>query len=136
MRIDVNGTPTEVAPASVAETLACLGFPDNGIATALNGDFLPAASRPTQALRDGDRLETEDHIAYLCEVMRFLIAGDDVEVSNLTRQQAFFTQHVQSWLPAMCQTLQSQPRAVFYARLAAFTEAFISVESQGFDLVA
>ena len=79
--------------------------------------------------------ETEDHVAYVFEVMRFLIAGDDVAVSNLTRQQAFFNQHVQSWLPALCQVLQSQPRAVFYARLAAFTEAFISVESQGFDLV-
>ena len=79
--------------------------------------------------------ETEDHVAYVFEVMRFLIAGDDVAVSNLSRQQAFFTQHVQSWLPALCQVLQSQPRAVFYARVAVFTEAFISVESQGFDLV-
>jgi TorA maturation chaperone TorD len=79
--------------------------------------------------------ETEDHVAYVFEVMRFLIAGDDVAVSNLTRQQSFFTQHIQSWLPALCQVLQSQPRAVFYGRVAAFTEAFISVESQGFDLV-
>ncbi len=79
--------------------------------------------------------ETEDHVAYLFEVMRFLIAGDDAVVSNLTRQQAFFNQHVQSWLPALCQSLKSHPRAVFYARLAAFTETFISVESQGFDLM-
>jgi TorA maturation chaperone TorD len=85
--------------------------------------------------RSEDMSETEDHVAYVFEVMRFLIAGDDVAVSNLTRQQAFFTQHVQSWLPALCQVLQSQPRAVFYARVAAFTEAFVSVESQGFDLV-
>lgn len=79
--------------------------------------------------------ETEDHVAYVFEVMRFLIAGDDVAVSNLTRQQAFFNQHVHSWLPALCQALQAHPRAVFYARAAAFTSAFISVESQGFDLV-
>jgi TorA maturation chaperone TorD len=79
--------------------------------------------------------ETEDHVAYLFEVMRFLIAGDDAAVSNLTRQQAFFNQHVQSWLPALCQSLKSHPRAVFYARVAAFTETFISVESQGFDLM-
>ena len=85
--------------------------------------------------RSEDMSETEDHVAYVFEVMRFLIAGDDVAVSNLTRQQAFFTQHVQSWLPALCQVLQSQPRAVFYARVAAFTEAFVGVESQGFDLV-
>jgi TorA maturation chaperone TorD len=86
--------------------------------------------------RSDDMPETEDHVAYVFEVMRFLIAGDDVAVSNLTRQQAFFTQHVQAWLPALCQALMAHPQAVFYARLAAFTEAFISVESQGFDLVA
>ena len=80
--------------------------------------------------------ETEDHVAYVFEVMRFLIAGDDVAVSNLTRQHAFFNQHVQTWLPALCQTLQAHPRAVFYASLAAFTESFVSVELQGFDLVA
>jgi len=33
--------------------------------------------------------ETEDHVAYLFEVMRFLIAGDDAGVSNLTRQFGF-----------------------------------------------
>lgn len=79
--------------------------------------------------------ETEDHVAYVFEVMRFLIAGDDVAVSNLTRQQAFFTLHVQSWLPALCQVLTTHPRADFYIRVASFTEAFIGVESQGFDLV-
>jgi TorA maturation chaperone TorD len=35
--------------------------------------------------RDEAMPETEDHVAYLCEVMRYLIAGDDVEVANLTR---------------------------------------------------
>ena len=28
--------------------------------------------------------DTEDHVAYLCEVMRYLIAGDDVGVANLS----------------------------------------------------
>ena len=40
--------------------------------------------------RDEAMPETEDHIACLCEVMRYLIAGDDVAVANLTQQQAFF----------------------------------------------
>ena len=45
--------------------------------------------------RDESRAETEDHIAYLCEVMRYLIAGDDVAVANLTQQQRFFAAHLQ-----------------------------------------
>lgn len=85
--------------------------------------------------RDEAMPETEDHIAYLCEVMRFLIAGDDVTVSNLTRQQAFFAQHLQPWLPALCDALQAHPRAGFYAALAGFTRALVEVESQGFDML-
>lgn len=85
--------------------------------------------------RSEDMPETEDHAAYILEVMRFLIAGDDVTVANLSHQQAFFTQHVQPWLSSMCQVLVGHPRAVFYARVAAFTDAFLSVEVQGFDLM-
>ena len=40
--------------------------------------------------RDELMAETEDHIACLCEVMRYLIAGDDVAVANLTQQKRFF----------------------------------------------
>jgi TorA maturation chaperone TorD len=80
--------------------------------------------------------DTEDHVAYVFEVMRYLIAGDDVAVANLTHQMAFFSQHLQPWVPQMCQTLLAHPAAVFYARVAAFTQAFLSVETQGFDLVA
>lgn len=85
--------------------------------------------------RDETQLVTEDHVAYVLEVMRYLIAGDDVAISNLTRQRAFFARHVQSWLPAMCEVLSTHPKAVFYRAVAVFAEAFISVESQGFDML-
>jgi TorA maturation chaperone TorD len=85
--------------------------------------------------RDETLPETEDHVAYLCEVMRYLIAGDDVEVANLTRQRAFFTRHLQPWLPAMCDAIENHPKARFYAALAVFTNSFISVEIQGFDML-
>jgi len=79
--------------------------------------------------------ETEDHIAYLCEVMRFLIAGDDAAVSNLTRQRAFFIQHLLPWVNPMCDAVLAHPKAHFYAALATFTAAFASVEAQGFDML-
>ena len=85
--------------------------------------------------RDESMNETEDHFACVCEVMRYLIAGDDVEVANLTQQQKFFGAHVQSWVPAMCDAIAAHPKARFYAALAGFTAAFISVETQGFDLL-
>jgi len=85
--------------------------------------------------RGDDMPETEDHIAYLCEVMRYLIAGDDVEVANLTRQSEFFAVHVQPWANALCDAIAANPRARFYAQLAGFTRAFLGVEAQGFDML-
>jgi TorA maturation chaperone TorD len=85
--------------------------------------------------RDETMLETEDHFAYLCEVMRYLIAGDDVSVANLTNQKKFYADHIQIWVNAMCDAIATNPRAKFYKSVAALTTAFMSVEMQGFDLL-
>ncbi len=103
--------------------------------------------RPLVALRDDlaeiglvrspeANLASEDHIAYLCEVMRFLIAGDDVAVCNLTRQQAFFNTHLHPWVDALCDAIEAHPKARFYRALAGLTRAFVSVERQAFDMLA
>lgn len=86
--------------------------------------------------RDEVMPETEDHVAYLCEVMRYLIAGDDVAVANLTRQREFFSRHVQTWVTSMCEAISAHPKARFYRSLADFTQAFINIEAQGFDMLA
>jgi len=85
--------------------------------------------------RDGDRGETEDHVAYVLEVMRYLIAGDEVEVCNLEQQRRFFRAHLQPWLEALCDAVESHPRAVVWAALARLTRAFVQVEAQAFDLL-
>ena len=85
--------------------------------------------------RDESMSETEDHIAYLFEVMRYLIAGDDVAVANLTGQQGFFAEHIQPWSTQLCDTLATHPKARFYAAVADLTRAFMSVEAQGFDIL-
>ena len=85
--------------------------------------------------RDEAMSETEDHIAYLCEVMRYLIAGDDVAVCNLTAQRDFFATHLQPWILQLCDALGAHPQARFYAAVAQFTRAFVSVEAQGFDML-
>ena len=85
--------------------------------------------------RDETLPETEDHVAYVCEVMRYLIAGEDVAVANLTRQREFFARHVQPWLSAMCEAIAGHPKARFYRALAVWTQAFVGVEAQGFDML-
>ncbi len=85
--------------------------------------------------RDETRGETEDHVAGVCEVMRYLIAGDDVAVCNLARQRSFYNEHLQPWLGPLCQAIAEHPKAGFYATLARFVEAFTSIEAQGFDML-
>jgi TorA maturation chaperone TorD len=86
--------------------------------------------------RDETLPDTEDHIAYECEVMRYLIAGDDVAVANLARQREFFAEHVQPWVTDLCDAISAHPRARFYAAVAEFTRAFASIEAQGFDMLS
>jgi TorA maturation chaperone TorD len=85
--------------------------------------------------RDEGMSDTEDHIAYLSEVMRYLIAGDDVAVANLARQAEFFATHLQPWVTQMCDAVTAHPKADFYAAAAAFSRAFFGVEVQAFDMM-
>ncbi len=79
--------------------------------------------------------DTEDHMAYGFEVMRYLIAGDDVSVSNLAQQQKFFAAHLQPWLTRACEAVAAHPSSQFYKAAAQFTLAFAEVETQAFDLL-
>ena len=86
--------------------------------------------------RDVGAGETEDHVAFLLEVMRYLIAGDDVALCNLERQRRFFRDHLQPWVgTSLCDAVEAHARASLYAALAAFTRAFMQVETQGFDMI-
>jgi TorA maturation chaperone TorD len=85
--------------------------------------------------RDESLGETEDHVAYLFEVMRYLIAGDDIAVCHLEQQRRFFRTHVQPWVGAMCAAVQEHPSAKVWREVAALTDAFMAVETQAFDLL-
>ncbi|WP_396271169.1 molecular chaperone [Ideonella sp.] len=78
---------------------------------------------------------TEDHIAGVFEVMRYLIAGDDVAVCNLEQQRRFFRTHIQPWAEQLCNAVDAHPRAQLWRAVADMTRAFVQVETQGFDLV-
>lgn len=105
---------------------------------ALNDQALARLRTDLAALglgRDESRLETEDHVSYVFEVMRYLIAGDDAGTCNLEQQRRFFRTHVQTWVERLCDAVQGHPRARTWAALAAFTRAFVEVETQAFDLL-
>ena len=96
------------------------------IRKALEGFGLEAAEEVT---------ETEDHISTLCEVMRYLIAGDDVEISNLTNQRFFFNEHIRPWYEELCDAIQDLPEMHLYHPVAVLTREFLDIEGQSFDMI-
>ena len=85
--------------------------------------------------RDEKMSETEDHVACLCEVMRYLIAPGHAAPANLTQQRQFFASHLQPWVSLLCEAIASHPKARFYAALALLTREFMAVEAQAFDML-
>jgi TorA maturation chaperone TorD len=85
--------------------------------------------------RDESVPESEDHIASLCEVMRYLIASDDPLHANIAAQKQFFANHMQPWVLQMCDAVTSHPGTLFYAPVAQLANSFFEVEMQAFDMV-
>jgi len=57
MKILVNGDLHDVVVPTLAAVLDELGYRDRAIATALNGEFIPASARSSAVLSEGDRVE-------------------------------------------------------------------------------
>ncbi len=108
------------------------------VAGALNEKPLVVLRDALRALgieRDPMILETEDHIACLCEVMRYLIAGDEIALGSLSTQKHFFDTQLRPWADDLWDALEVHPKSDFYRALAAFARDFFSVEAQAFDML-
>ncbi|MFC7704736.1 sulfur carrier protein ThiS [Plastorhodobacter daqingensis] len=57
MKIEVNGAPQTVSATTLAALLVELDLAEARVATAVNGQFVPAAGRVDQPLSEGDRIE-------------------------------------------------------------------------------
>jgi len=82
--------------------------------------------------RDEALVETEDHIAFLCEVMRYLILADDPPVA-FPEQRAFFHAHLASWYNQMADDIEAAANTDFYKTVGRLTRVFFDVETQSFD---
>jgi sulfur carrier protein len=56
-RLIVNGVEQVVGADTLAAALAALDYADAVVATALNGEFVPARKRAETTVREGDRIE-------------------------------------------------------------------------------
>jgi len=100
-----------------------------------NDNPLVALRQQLAAWRIGRResaFENEDHIAGVCETMRFAIA---VQHRSEEDQKAFFERFVYPGATAFCNAVNASPKASFYGVAARFTRAFLEVEREAFSML-
>lgn len=80
--------------------------------------------------RSSGVFEVEDHVAGLCDVMRFLIE----EQMSLADQRLFFERYVYPGMPPLGTAVMAAASAGFYKRVVAFANAFFEVEKAAFEM--
>jgi len=80
--------------------------------------------------------EPEDHIVALLEMMCGLITGAFGAPAEVTRQRAFFDQHIAPWGERFFEDLEAAPSAEFYKPVGTIGRLFMSIESQAFQMAA
>jgi len=76
--------------------------------------------------------EPEDHIAGLCETMRFAIA---VQHRTDEEQKDYFERFLYRGAIAFCEAVSASPKAVFYSLVARFARAFFELEREAFEML-
>jgi TorA maturation chaperone TorD len=85
--------------------------------------------------RREDTHETEDHIAGLCDVMRFLVVGGGGKPpAELAVQRDFFRRYIKPCYPQLCEAVTGAGETRFYKHVANLARAFFALEDQAFDI--
>lgn len=79
--------------------------------------------------------EPEDHMAAICEAMRWQIMGDEeIAPVPLSRQKTFFSRHLRPWYAQFSAALEAAPSANYYRAVARLLKDFLDIEAQAFDI--
>ncbi len=86
-------------------------------------------------IRHGAVHEPEDHFSALCDVMRFLIVGDnETPAGSVERQRQFFQAHLAAWYGKLADAIEASKKATFYRPAGRLLRAFLALESESFDI--
>lgn len=85
--------------------------------------------------RQPGHTDPEDHVAFLCEVMAFLIANPEFDEEQ---QKRFFQAHIAPWIAAFFRDLEQAQSAFFYKAVGHLGSVLMVVEATylGIDLPA
>jgi TorA maturation chaperone TorD len=82
--------------------------------------------------RRADRGEPEDHVAALCDVMRYLISEAH---AGLAEQKHFFERWIWPNVQPLCDAIEANEVTRFYKPVAAFLYALCTLEHRSFELL-
>jgi TorA maturation chaperone TorD len=86
--------------------------------------------------RDESVHEPEDHLSALCDVMRYLITGDENrDAAGLEQQKQFFARYIQTWYQRFCDAVRETEAANFYRHVARFIKVFFNIETESFEML-
>jgi TorA maturation chaperone TorD len=75
--------------------------------------------------------EPEDHIAALCEAMRYFIARQQAPLAD---QKPFFTRFLWPSAGPLCEAIERAERAHLYKQIAMFMRRFTEIEAEAFRI--
>ena len=74
--------------------------------------------------------EPEDHIAALCDTMRYLVTERE-----LSDQQRFFVRWIQPVTEPLCNAIEQSDQTAFYKAVGRLAKAFFSLEHSAFEML-
>ena len=82
--------------------------------------------------RDATASAPEDHISGVCDTLRHLI----LRAEPIELQKEFFNKFIYLQCISICRKLINSAPSNFYSEVARFTQAFLEVEHEGFDMIS
>jgi len=81
-------------------------------------------------VRRNEAGEPEDHIAALCDTMRYLVSERE-----FPEQQRFFARWIQPISEPLCNAIEQSEHTAFYKTIGRLAKAFFSLEHSAFEML-
>jgi TorA maturation chaperone TorD len=116
---------TGKAPVTLYTSAYSIKYSNEAPLAALRGELAALGLK-------GEAAEPEDHIAALCDVMRYLIAQDK---RDLAEQKRFFERWIQRAAEPLCAAIERNDQTSFYKHVARTAKTFFSLEHSAFEML-
>lgn len=116
---------TGKAPITLYTSAYSIKYSNEAPLAALRGELAKLGLR-------GEAAEPEDHVAALCDVMRYLIGEGE---AGLEEQKRFFERWIQPGAEPLCAAIERNDQTSFYKHVARIAKTFFALEHAAFEML-